>query len=324
MFERRSLALFAAASLLFGGTFVAAKAGLEYFPPLLFVAFRFDVAALALAVFALVTIPRTELVPRTRGDLLGIVATGAFVIGLANGLLFIGQQYATSAVGAIVFSLNPILTPVFAAVLLSDERLSTRGAVGMALGLVGVALVVNPDPATFLEGGVGKLLIFAGAATGALGTVLVRRADATLSSTARTAWGLPVAAVLTHGLSLATGESASAVVWTTEALMALGYVGIFAGAIAYIAYFGLIDATGAIEANLIFYVVPAVATLGGWVLLGETVSTLTVVGFLTIAAGFAVIGSESIASLWATVETPGIRSDSEDVGETTGFTSHAD
>ncbi|MEF8827227.1 MAG: DMT family transporter [Halapricum sp.] len=324
MFKHRSLALFAAASLLFGGTFVAAKAGLEYFPPLLFVAFRFDVATLALAVFALVTIPKTELVPRTRGDLLGIFATGAFVIGLANGLLFIGQQYATSAVGAIVFSLNPILTPVFAAVLLSDERLSTRGAIGMALGLVGVALVVNPDPATFLEGGVGKLLIFTGAATGALGTVLVRRADATLSSTARTAWGLPVAAVLTHGLSLATGESASSVVWTTEALIALGYVGIFAGAIAYIAYFGLIDATGAIEANLIFYVVPAVATLGGWVLLGEAVSTLTVVGFLTIAAGFAVIGSESIAGLWATVERPGVRSDSEDVGETTGFTSHAD
>lgn len=324
MFDRRTLALFAAASLLFGGTFVAAKAGLEYFPPLLFVAFRFDVAALALAVFALVTIPRAELVPRTRGDLLGIVATGGFVIGLANGLLFVGQQYATSAVGAIVFSLNPILTPVFAAVLLTDERLSTRGAIGMALGLVGVALVVNPDPATFLEGGVGKLLIFAGAASGALGTVLVRRADATLSSTARTAWGLPVAAFLTHGLSLAVGESASTVVWTSEALIALGYVGIFAGAIAYIAYFGLIDATGAIEANLIFYVVPAVATLGGWVLLGETVSTLTVVGFLTIASGFAVIGSESIAGLWATVETPGIRSDSEDVGETTGFASHAD
>ena len=294
MIDRRAAALFALASLLFGGTFVAAKAGLAYFPPILFVALRFDIAAVAIAVFALVTIPRADLVPRTRGDLLGIVATGVFAIGLANALLFVGQQDATSAVGAIVFSLNPILTPVFAAVLLADERLSRRGALGMILGLLGVALVVDPDPATLLGGGVGKLLIFAGAVSGALGTVLVRRADATLSSTARTAWGLPLAAALTHALSLAAGESAGSIVWTPEAVLALAYVGLFAGAVAYIAYFGLIDATGAIRANLIFYVVPAVATLGGWALLGETVSALTVVGFVVIVAGFAVIGSRPL------------------------------
>lgn len=294
MIDRTSAALFAVASLLFGGTFVAAKAGLAYFPPILFVALRFDVAAVAIAVFALVRIPRAALVPRTRGDLLGIVATGGFAIGLANALLFVGQQDATSAVGAIVFGLNPILTPVFAAVLLADERLSRRGALGMALGLVGVALVVDPDPATLFAGGVGKLLIFAGAVSGALGTVLVRRADATLSSTARTAWGLPLAAALTHGLSLATGESAGSIAWTPEAVLALAYVGLFAGAIAYIAYFGLIDAEGATSANLVFYVVPAVATLGGWALLGETVSGLTVVGFVVIVAGFAVLGSRSL------------------------------
>jgi drug/metabolite transporter (DMT)-like permease len=325
MIDRRTLALFAATSLLFGGTFVAAKAGLAYFPPLLFVALRFDVAAVALAVFILATVPRSELLPKTRGDLLGIVATGVFAIGLANALLFVGQQYATSAVGAIVFSLNPILTPVFAAVLLADERLSRRGALGMALGLLGVVLVVDPSPATILAGGVGKLVIFAGAASGALGTVLVRRADATLSSRVRVAWGLPLAAALTHGLSAATGESAAAITWAPEALAALGYVGVFAGAVAYIAYFDLIDTAGAIKANLVFYVVPAVATLGGWALLSETISALTVGGFLVIFAGFAVLGSESIAAWWATVDVslPGVHSESEDHG-TTEYTSHSD
>jgi len=73
------------------------------------------------------------------------------------------------------------------------------------------------------------------------------------------------------------------------------YVGVFAGAVAYIAYFGLLDTTGAIRANLVFYGVPAVATLGGWALLGETVTSLTLLGFLTVFAGFAVIGSESVA-----------------------------
>mgnify|MGYP006279708987 FL=1 len=291
--DRRALLAFAVAGILFGGTFVAAKAGLAYFPPLLFVALRFDVAAVALIAYAVATTPRGELLPRTWRDAAGVLATGVLAIGLTNALLFVGQGYTTSAVAAIVFSLNPILTPIFAALLLADERLSRRGVAGMALGFLGVALVVNPDPATLLDLGVGKAILLGGAITGAVGSVLIRWAGGSLSSTARTAWGLPFAAGLSHLLSWWTGESASAIVWHPEAVAALAYVGLLAGAVAYIAYFGLLDSAGAIRANLVFYAVPVVAALGGWALLGELVSTLAVGGFVTIFAGFAVIGSES-------------------------------
>ncbi|WP_306052943.1 DMT family transporter [Natronococcus wangiae] len=295
MIARRTLALFALSSVFFGGTFVAAKAGLEYFPPLLFVAFRFDIAAVITAAYAAIRFSRTDLTPRTAGDVVGILATGGLVIGLANSLLFVGQQYATSAVGAIVFSLNPILTPVFAAVFLSNERLSPRGAVGMVLGLLGVALVVSPDPSMLVGGdALGRAILFAGAASAALGAVLIRRVDATLSSTVRIAWGLPLAAALSHAFALASGESTAAIAWSSEAILALGYVSVFAGVLAYLAYFALLDETGAIRANLVFYVVPVVSTLGGWALLDERVAPLAIVGFLTIFAGFAILGSESI------------------------------
>ncbi|MDG5818433.1 DMT family transporter [Natronococcus sp. A-GB7] len=295
MIDKRTIVLFALASLFFGGTFVAAKAGLEYFPPLLFVALRFDIAALIMVAYAAVRFSREDLIPTTTGDVIGILATGGLVIGLANSLLFVGQQYATSAVGAIVFSLNPILTPVFAAVLLSSERLSARGAVGMGLGLVGVALVVSPDPAMLVGGdALGRAILFAGAASAALGAVLIRRVDATLSSSVRIAWGLPLAAALSHALSLAAGESAASITWSAGAIAALAYVSVFAGVLAYLAYFALLDETGAIEANLVFYVVPVVSTLGGWAILGERIAPLAVVGFLTIFAGFAVLGSESV------------------------------
>lgn len=291
---RRSLAAFAVASILFGGTFVAAKAGLDYFPPLLFVALRFDVAAVALLGYAALTTPRADLFPRTRRDMAGILATGVLAIGLTNALLFVGQEYTTSAAAAIVFSLNPILTPVFAAFLLADERLSLRGVVGMALGFVGVALVVNPDPATLLADGAGQLILFGGAVSGATGSVLIRRAGDGLSSTVRTAWGLPFAALCCHLFSLGAGESPAAIEWSPAAIVALAYVGLLAGAVAYIAYFGLLDEAGAIRANLVFYAVPIVAALGGWALLGESISVLAVAGFLTIFAGFAVLGSESV------------------------------
>ncbi|RQG92993.1 DMT family transporter [Natrarchaeobius halalkaliphilus] len=293
--DRRTAVFFALSSLLLGGTFVAAKAGLEYFPPLLFVALRFDVAAVVMVVYVVATSTRAELLPRSAGDVGSVLATGVLVIGLSNAFLFVGQQYATSAVASIVFSLNPVLTPMFAAVLLSNERLSARGAIGIALGLVGVSLVVSPDPATLLGGdAIGRTILFVGAVSGALGAVLIRRIETGLSSTVRIAWGLPLAAILSHGLSWSAGESAASIAWTTEALLALAYVSLFAGVLAYVAYFSLIDSAGATRANLVFYVVPVVSTVGGWALLDESVPPLAIVGFLTIFAGFAVLGSESI------------------------------
>ena len=293
MYSRRTALLFAASAVLFGGTFIAAKAGLAYFPPLLFVALRFDIGAVVLAAFAATTLSKAELRPRTVGDAVGIFATGVLVIGLTNALLFLGQQDVTSGVAAVVFSLNPILTPVFAALLLSGGRLSVRGAVGMGLGLVGVALVANPEPSALLGGGLGVPLLFGAAVTSALGAVVIRRADATLSSTARTVWGVPLAAVLSHALSVGAGESVVGLSVPPVALAALLYVGVFSGAIAYLAYFALIDETDATRANLLFYFVPIVSAVGGWALLGETIPTLSLVGFGVIFVGFLLVSGLS-------------------------------
>lgn len=289
----RTLVLFVTAAVLFGGTFVATKAGLAYLPPLLFVALRFDIGAVVLVSYAVVSMSRDDLRPRTAGDLVGIAATGLLVIGLTNVFLFVGQQYTTSGVAAIVFSLNPILTPVFAAVLLTDERLSVRAGVGMALGLAGVILVANPASGGTVSA-TGIAILAAGAVTSALGAVVIRRADTRLSSTARTVWGVPLAAVLSHLLSLGAGQSVSGLSVTPTAVVALLYVGVFSGAIAYLAYFALIDTAGATRANLVFYLIPVVSAVGGWLLLGETISALTLVGFAVVLGGFLLIGSETI------------------------------
>ena len=290
--------LFVVSAVLFGGTFVAAKTGLAHLPPLFFVAVRFDIGAIVLAAFAATHRSWADLRPRTLGDVAGILATGVLVIGLTNALLFVGQQYVTSGVAAVVFSLNPILTPVFAGLLLTTSRLSGRGVVGMGLGLLGVGLVANPSPSALLGGGRGVPLLFAAAVTSAFGAVVIRRADTTLSSTACTVWGVPLAAVLAHTLSVAAGESVTGLTVPPVAVAALLYVGVCSGALAYLAYFALIDTTGATRANLLFYFVPIVSAIGGWALLGETLSLLSVTGFVVIFVGFVLVGGRSVCPSW--------------------------
>jgi len=315
--QRRTLLSFLLVSLFFGGTFVAAKAGQADVPPLLLVAFRFDIAAVLLLGYVGLTTPRSEWLPTTRGDVAGILAAGLLAIGLSNGLLFVGQGSVSSGVAAIVFALVPILAPLFAGGLLADERLSAAGAVGTLVGLVGVGLVIDISPSTVAETmDGGAAIVFGGAVSLALGTVLIRRADSGLSSTVRTAWALPISALLLHGLSLRAGESVAAVDWTLGAVVSLGYLSVLAGAVAYIYYFGLVDEVGATRASLVFYVSPVVATLGGWLLLGESVSATTITGFGVVVVGFAILGHETLAPMvrravsrsidgWGSVETRG-------------------
>jgi len=223
----------------------------------------------------------------------------------------------SSGVAAIVFALVPILAPLFAGGLLADERLSAAGAVGTLVGLVGVGLVIDISPSTVAETmDGGAAIVFGGAVSLALGTVLIRRADSGLSSTVRTAWALPISALLLHGLSLRAGESVAAVDWTLGAVVSLGYLSVLAGAVAYIYYFGLVDEVGATRSSLVFYVSPVVATLGGWLLLGESVSATTITGFGVVVVGFAILGHETLAPMvrravsrsiddWGSVETRG-------------------
>jgi drug/metabolite transporter (DMT)-like permease len=283
----RTGGLFVLAGGLFGGTFVAVNAGLQYLPPLLFLAFRFDIAAVLLLVYVFLRVDPWR--PQGWDDVAGVIA-GTVAIGVPNALLFIGQQYLTSAVAAILFSLAPVLTPGFAGLLLSDEHLSSRGFAGILIALLGVGLVVRPNPSQLFSGTlIGRVLLLGAAAGVALGSVLIRRANTSMSSITLVAWSLPLSALLLHVTSFLAGESFAAVEWTPVALAALGYVSVFAAAIAYPAYFELLDTIGAIRANLVNYLTPIVAALGGWLLLGETLTPLTLLGFAVIFGGFAVL-----------------------------------
>jgi drug/metabolite transporter (DMT)-like permease len=291
MSRDRTLSLFALASLFLGTSFVGIKVGVAEIPPVLFAALRFDIGGLILLGF--VATVYDDWLPRTRNDLLAILASGVFVVALNNALLFVGQQGTTSGAAAVMYSLLPLLSPVFAVVLLRDERVSWVGAIGILLGLVGVLVIVEPTPAMLQSGAEGQALIAVAAVSIALGSVLMRRANPNLATLPLSAWAFLFGAVCIHGGSLAIGES-MAIAWTPKLLAAVAYVGVLGTAVAYAAYFLLIERAGPIRANLTAYAVPAVATLTGWLVLDEAVSSTTGVGFGIILFGFAVLQREQV------------------------------
>jgi drug/metabolite transporter (DMT)-like permease len=290
----RNAGLFVLLGMLFGSSFVAIKAGLATLPPVFFAALRFDVAAPLLLGYA--AWRHDAWVPRSRADLAGLVVGAVTIVAVNNGLLFLGQQAITPAAASVMYSLNPILSPA-AAVLLLGQRLDARGVAGIGLGLLGVVVIVQPSPETLTAGStLGQLYVLTAAAGIALGSVLMRRIDATLDSVPLTAWAMALGAVLLHTWSYGLGESAAGTSPTRALVLAVLVVAVPATAVAYPIYFTLIRRIGPVRTNLVAYVVPVFAALTGWLLLGEPVTLATVAGFCIVVAGVSLLERHVVAT----------------------------
>jgi drug/metabolite transporter (DMT)-like permease len=288
--------LFVLYGVLGAAPFVGAVAGLPYFPPLLFAAFRIDIGALILVV--VVAVRGGYWLPRTRRDLAGVVVTGVLTLGGNIALVFIGQQYVTSATGAVVYSLAPVITAALASILIPAERLNVVGACGVLLGFLGAAIVANPSPTT-LTGGTtrGAALVFLSATSFALGNVVTRRLSPTMPGLPLTAWGLVVASVVVHAVSTLSGEAVGQVEWSVQGILALVGVGVLATAVLYSVHFELLGAIGATKTTLAYYVHPVSTAIAGHILLAERITTPTLVGLPVICTGFLLVEWRTVAAI---------------------------
>lgn len=301
MSRYRDAGLFLALGLCWGGTFPAVEVGLTGVPPVLLGAIRFDVGALLMLGWVLRT--ADDPVPRARGDLVAIAIGATFLVTVNIVFLFVGQQFTTGGVAAIVYSLNPILTTAFAALVVGDEGLDPRGYVGVLLGIGGVVLVANPGSARIAIGqgtAFGVALVFVATVSVSLGSVLLRATNTTTGALTRTAWVMAAGAVQLHLVSLAFGEPVPPLTRLSPAVItAIVFLGVFASAVAYSIYFTLLDQLGPFQINLVSYLVPIVATVVGALLLAEPVTGFTIGGFLLIVVGFALVKRRAVAREWA-------------------------
>lgn len=288
-------AAFVLLATLWGTSFVAIEAGLHHFPPLLFAGVRYAVAGAIVLGVAAVMSGRT--VPRGRDEWLGVGVAATFVIAAYHGLLYVGELHISGAVTAVVVSLAPVLTAVFAALLLPDERLGTVEIGGFALGILGVVVIADPTAAglgssTLL--GVG--LAFAGAVAFSLGAVLLRPLRTDLPIAALQGWAMVIGAGLLFVGAAALGESPAAIEWNRTAVVSLAYLTLLSGVLAFLIYFALLDAVGPAQLHLVGYAEPVVAAVGSWVLFGSLIEAEAVVGFVAILAGFLALERHQIAA----------------------------
>jgi drug/metabolite transporter (DMT)-like permease len=168
------------------------------------------------------------------------------------------------------------------------ERIRPRRALGLALGVAGVALVVGFTPVDFTT----RVVLAYGAALlaafcGAYGTVFAAR-----DLKQRPSLELATVQSLFAGLmALPLGVPALAVAWPLPArvIWALVTLAVVCTALAMLLYYRLMKRTSPTVSMSVTYLIPCFSLLWGWIFLGETIAWLQVAGFAVVLGAVALV-----------------------------------
>jgi len=289
--SRRSHLLKVAAALpvvwlTIGSAFVALKIGLADLPPFIFSGSRFlVVGALLLAWTLWRSGPNLRL---GRGDLLIAGATGAGMIMAGQGSASWATQYLSPGIVAVLSSTMPIWA-VILSVTLVQARPGPIALAGLVAGLAGVALLAWPN------GGSGIALLPAlvttvGAVGWGAGSLLVSRSQLAQRPVVMTSVQMLVGGGLQLALGLVGGELGSLTgAHVSAALPVFVYLVVVPGLIGFPILTWLFSKVDLQVVNTTAYVVPVVTLLLGWLVLGDTITTRTLVCVALTLVGVSLI-----------------------------------
>jgi drug/metabolite transporter (DMT)-like permease len=268
--------------LIWGVNFSVTKLAIGQIPALPFTAIRFVLASLLLWLILRVTegpadLPRAEV---RRLVVLGVVGNTCYQLAFILGL---GRTSATNS--SLLLATVPTVVALVAG-LLGLERITARMGWGIAVGTVGVVLVIATSGVEFSSGTlVGDLLTVLAVLCWAGYTVGLRTLPEGFSplrvTTVTTLAGTP-------GLLLVGVPGLLRLDWSgvpSTAWLALAYATLLSLVLAYLLWNRSVQAVGGTRTAIYMCITPLIAVGAAWVMLGEHARPLQGVGAVLIVAG---------------------------------------
>src|SRR5215203_7380814 len=213
------------------------------------------------------------------------VVLGVITIALPFWLIAWGQTRIDSGIAAIANASMPIFVALLAIRFAQHERVTGWRAFGIALGIVGVGVLVGVDPQGGWSGVVGTLAVILAAVCYAAGSLYSQHklgdSSGLLVSTASAFWGTLV--ILPFGIAQGPGGIPS---W--EAIVSVAVLGLLGTALGLMMYLRLLADYGSSRGSLVVYLLPVVALFYGAVFLDEPLRVTALVGLALILAGVAI------------------------------------
>jgi drug/metabolite transporter (DMT)-like permease len=277
----RNMLLLAALALIWGSSFMFIKVAVRDLAPSTLVLGRVGFAALALAIVVPIALGAQLTASEVRAHWQALVLVGLLNTALPFWLLSWGETRVDSGLASILQASVPIFVAVFAFAFFHEQRVTGSRLVGIAVGFLGVALLVGAQPEAKI---LGALAIVGMAACYGISGLLTRRhlANCRPQVVALGTTAVAVVALLPVGVAQAPGESPG---W--KAIASVVFLGLAGTALAYLLFFTIIANAGAAYASLVTYLVPPIALAYGAFFLDERFGAAAFGGLALILGGVA-------------------------------------
>ncbi len=249
--------LYAAASLIWGSTWLGIKLQLTQVPPILSVGYRFCLASAILLIYCLLTKKKFLFSWR---DHFFMGVQGVTLFGLSYCMSYLATAYLTSGLVAVVFS-SILMWNILNLRMFMHQPVAWRAFCGGLVGLFGICIVFWRDLSAFTasRGLIGLGMAIVGAYLASVGNVVgSRNARIGLPVTQANAYGMAYGGLLTLVIHFGGGGALN-MDWTLGYLGPMLYLTVFGSVVAFGCYMLLISRIGAEYAAYVTLLMPVIA-----------------------------------------------------------------
>jgi drug/metabolite transporter (DMT)-like permease len=213
------------------------------------------------------------------GVVLGVISTA-----LPFWLIAWGQTRIDSGIAAIGNASMPIFVAILAIWFAKHERVTGLRAFGMALGIIGVGVLVGVGPEGGWSGAIGTLAVVLASISYAAGSLYSQHklgnSSGLLVSAASAFWGTLV--ILPFGIVQSPGSLPG---W--EAIASVAVLGVLGTGAGLLMYLNMLERYGSSRASLVVYLLPPTALFYGAIFLDEPLRLTAIAGLALILVGVA-------------------------------------
>jgi len=293
-------------SLLWGSSFIAIKIIVDQVQPLASFGMRFFIAGLLLIathyIFLHIIYRQSDKKDYQSNQIKNrqlwkawLLSALFFIVG-GQGILALGAQYLSSGAAALINSTIPIWVAIFMLLFLGKKptRLSIAG---ITAGFIGLIILVLPTLEAEESSWIGVVLLIISSISWAMGSLFsspVRAVSAERTILLPTGMFMAFGGLILLALWVVTGTGEISTLNTlfstaNNILVSFLFLTLVCTAVGYAIFYWLLGSTTPSLANTFAYIVPVIAVFLGWVTLGESINSQTIIATVVISAGVAMM-----------------------------------